>query len=48
MKTVAAGFEPTRVTPMDFKSNALTTRPRYLSIFMQRRANKDDHNITTI
>jgi hypothetical protein len=25
--TSAAGFEPARVTPLDFKSNALTTRP---------------------
>ena len=26
-RTTAVGFEPTRVTPMDFKSIALTTRP---------------------
>ena len=25
--TSAAGFEPARVTPSDFESNALTTRP---------------------
>ena len=25
--STAAGFEPTRVTPSDFESDALTTRP---------------------
>ena len=28
----AAGFEPARVTPWDFKSHALTTRPNSLYI----------------
>ena len=28
--TTAAGFEPTRVTPIDFESIALTTRPHSL------------------
>ena len=32
--TTAAGFEPTRVTPSDFESDALTTRPNCQILFL--------------
>ena len=32
-----AGFEPTRENPIDFKSNALNTRPSQLNELRERR-----------
>ena len=35
-RPTAAGFEPARVTPWDFKSHALTTRPNSLCILSKQ------------
>ena len=40
--SLRAGFEPARETPLDFKSNALTTRPSQLLIF--NMSNKNNNN----
>lgn len=37
LKTTTAGFEPTRISPVDFESTALTTRPNCQSnIFLNK------------